>query len=95
MASAPVIEVVALSVQAFLLASTAKWDLVFLDPPYELGVADLARNLASLVARLAPGAVVLVERGSRSPEPEWPHGIKLDRSKKHGDTTLWWARATD
>lgn len=94
-ASAPAIEIVASSVQSFLLANTAKWDLVFLDPPYELDGADLARNLASLVAWLAPGAVVLVERGSRSPEPEWPPGIKLDRSKKHGDTTLWWARATD
>ncbi|MBC7723140.1 MAG: 16S rRNA (guanine(966)-N(2))-methyltransferase RsmD [Burkholderiaceae bacterium] len=89
------IEVSASRVQSFLTASTGHWDLVFLDPPYDLDEAELTLNLAALVVRLAPGAVVLVERGSRSPEPVWPRGIVRDRSKKHGDTTLWWARETD
>ena len=47
-------------------------DLVLVDPPYELGEEDLASVLTALVPHLATHAVVVVERSSRSPEPEWP-----------------------
>lgn len=80
-------------VQAFLTASLATWDLVFLDPPYELAEAELLRNLEALVPRLAPDAAVVLERSSRSAEPAWPLGLALDRRKDYGDTTLWWLRA--
>ena len=89
---APAITVVAQSVQAFLGASGATWDIALLDPPYELGDAELQRTLETLAPRLAPDAVVLVERSSRSAEPGWPDGVELDRRKDYGDTTLWWAR---
>lgn len=79
------------AVQSFLASTESSWDVVFFDPPYDLSDAELADNLAGL--RLAPGAVVLVERGSRSPEPTWPPGVTLDRKKAYGDTTLWWAEA--
>jgi 16S rRNA (guanine966-N2)-methyltransferase len=81
------------SVQAFLGSSQQSWDLVFLDPPYELGEVELQQNLDALAGRLAPDAVVLLERSSRSAEPVWPPGISLDRRKDYGDTTLWWAAA--
>jgi 16S rRNA (guanine966-N2)-methyltransferase len=80
-------------VQAFLAASLDTWDVVFMDPPYDLGEAELLQNLESLAPRLNPDAVVMLERGTRSPEPAWPSGIELDRRKTYGDTTLWWARA--
>jgi len=67
------------------------WDLVFLDPPYDLGEAELAGTLDRLLPRLAAKAVVVIERGSRSPQPSLPDGLALTRSKKYGDTTLWWA----
>ncbi|QEE60954.1 16S rRNA (guanine(966)-N(2))-methyltransferase RsmD [Salinibacterium sp. dk2585] len=85
------ITVAPVSVQSFLAGAVGTVDLVFIDPPYELGEDALAADLAALP--LAPGAIVLVERSSRSPEPRWPEGLKLDRSRKHGDTTLWWASA--
>lgn len=92
-ARAPKVDVVARTVAAYLPSASDAFDLVFLDPPYDLADDELARDLAALVPVLAADAVVLVERGSRSPEPQWPAGIALDRSKKHGDTTLWWAGA--
>jgi 16S rRNA (guanine966-N2)-methyltransferase len=79
--------------QAFLDSALDEWDLVFLDPPYELDEAELAQTLGSLSRRLAADAVVMIERSSRSPQPGWPSGIELDRRKDYGDTTLWWARA--
>ena len=92
--SSPTIDVVARPVQPFLDASVATWDVVFLDPPYELDEAELTSALDALAPRLAQNAIVLVERGSRSPEPGWPDGIAYDRRKDYGDTTLWWASAT-
>ncbi|MFT4123386.1 MAG: RsmD family RNA methyltransferase [Microbacteriaceae bacterium] len=74
-------------------AAAAEWDLVFLDPPYDLPAAELAAALGALAPRLAPGATVVVERRSRSGEPPWPAGIAPERDRRYGDTTLWWARA--
>src|SRR6185312_1208150 len=88
------IVVTAQSVQGFLGTNAETWDIVLLDPPYDLDEAQLQHALETLAPRLAPDAVVLVERGSRSPEPAWPEGVELDRRKDYGDTTLWWASAT-
>ena len=87
--------VTAQKAQAFLGTSSEAWDVVLIDPPYDLDEDELQRALEALVPRLAPDAVVLIERSSRSAEPAWPHGLELDRRKDYGDTTLWWARATD
>lgn len=88
---AATVDVSAQPVLAYLRASSATWDIAFMDPPYDFDEAELAADLAMLAPRLAPDAVVLVERSSRSPEPAWPDGIALDRRKDYGDTTLWWA----
>lgn len=90
-----VIEVTGHPVQSFLNGSQATWDVAFLDPPYDLGELELQHNLDQLAPRLAPDAVVIVERGSRSPQPVLPTGLVLDRRKDYGDTTLWWLSAVD
>ncbi|WP_194411374.1 16S rRNA (guanine(966)-N(2))-methyltransferase RsmD [Microbacterium cremeum] len=78
---------------AFLRSSAATYDLVFLDPPYDVGEAELSATLALLVPRLAEGADVVIERAARSPEPALPDGLTPTRSKRYGDTALWWAAA--
>lgn len=70
---------------------TALWDLVFMDPPYPLDEVALAAGLRKLAAHLAPGAVVVVERSSRSPEPAWPTDVERFAEKKYGETRLWFA----
>ena len=85
------------SVRAVLAAPPPdgeRYDLVVSDPPYPLPDADLAEDLAA-VARgwLAPDALVVVERGRRSPEPAWPAGLAGWRSRRYGETTLWYGRA--
>ncbi|MFI9818514.1 16S rRNA (guanine(966)-N(2))-methyltransferase RsmD [Saccharothrix variisporea] len=71
----------------------APCDVVFADPPYDVTDAQLAEVLAALVAHgwTAPGSVVVVERAARSPEPIWPAGLESLRSKRYGDTALYWA----
>lgn len=81
------------SVQAFLDGARSFWDLVFLDPPYDLGTDELERNLESLAPRLSPDALVVVERSARSREPSLPEGLELERRKDYGDTALYWISA--
>lgn len=68
-----------------------QWDLVLMDPPYPLPEGELAQVLGTLAPRLAEGAVVVVERSSRSPEPGWPAGLERFAEKKYGETMLWYA----
>jgi 16S rRNA (guanine966-N2)-methyltransferase len=77
-------------VQTFVAASRQFWDVVFLDPPYELGNAEVTHNLEALVPRLAPDAVVLLERSSRNGAPAVPDELALERRKDYGDTALYW-----
>ncbi|ABL82786.1 MULTISPECIES: 16S rRNA (guanine(966)-N(2))-methyltransferase RsmD [unclassified Nocardioides] len=88
-------DVVAASVATVLArGAAAPYDVVFLDPPYPLEDAALGGDLALLVAHgwLAAGALVVVERSSRSPEPSWPAGLSGTRHKRYGETTLWYAQ---
>ncbi|WP_243057250.1 16S rRNA (guanine(966)-N(2))-methyltransferase RsmD [Nocardioides sp. SR21] len=74
---------------------SAPYDIAFLDPPYPLSEDALATDLLALTAEgwLVPGALVIVERSGRSPEPRWPDGITGDREKRYGETVLWYGHA--
>ncbi len=70
------------------------FDVVFADPPYAVGEDEIAALLDGLVAHgwLAPGAVLAVERSSRSPEPRWPQYVTSARARRYGESTLWYGR---
>jgi len=74
------------------------FDVVFADPPYALGDDEVAEVQAALVANgwLAPDAVVVFERSTRTAVRgaplTWVDGITADRSKRYGETTLWYGR---
>lgn len=88
---APKIKVSSQAVQSFLAATGEGFDLVFIDPPYDLAETELGHNLAALAPLLDLDALVIVERSSRSPEPVWGAGLAFDRRKDYGDTTVWYA----
>jgi len=73
----------------------APYDVAFLDPPYPLEDESVGRDLQGLVGQdwLVPGALVVVERSSRSPAPEWPDGFTDVRERRYGETTLWYGHA--
>lgn len=90
-----VVTVAARAVSAVLDGPPADADLVFLDPPYDVGEDVLARVLAALAAaHLTPEAVVVVERSSRSPEPTWPPGVHRTGDRTYGETRVWYAQAS-
>ena len=66
------------------------WDLVFIDPPYELELPELTHALEALVPLLAPDAIVVLERGARTLTPAFPAGLELERRKDYGDTAVYW-----
>jgi 16S rRNA (guanine966-N2)-methyltransferase len=61
--------------------------LVFLDPPYDLPAAAVSDALAALV-RVAPGALLVLERSARDGRPALPEGVHLDRTRTYGDTAV-------
>ncbi|MEL7974419.1 16S rRNA (guanine(966)-N(2))-methyltransferase RsmD [Isoptericola sp. F-RaC21] len=79
-------------------ASTARgFDVVFLDPPYDLAEDALTAVLAHLAAPgvLAADAVVVVERSTRSPEPAWPDGLAAFVRKDYGETAVHYAEPVE
>jgi 16S rRNA (guanine966-N2)-methyltransferase len=74
------------------------FDVVFADPPYALGDDELAEVQRALVDNgwLADGAVVVLERSTRTAVRgaplSWVDGITADRSRRYGETTLWYGR---
>lgn len=92
------VEVVAARVDAYLArrdpatGSAEEFDLVLVDPPYDLADADLGAVLEALVPdRLPPGAVVVVERSRRSGQPHWPTAFTPSPARAYGDTAVWFA----
>jgi 16S rRNA (guanine966-N2)-methyltransferase len=66
------------------------FDIVFIDPPYELSEAEVTHALELLVPHLAEGAEVVLERSTRTGLPVLPALLELDKSKAYGETTIHW-----
>lgn len=81
--------VVKKSVAAFLMSCQDVFDVVFLDPPYDLTEGELSETLRRLMPLLREGSIVIVERSTRSAEPEWPQEISRDHKKVYGETAVW------
>lgn len=77
----------------YLRSTVRTFDLVFIDPPYDVAEQEIADVLEALVPRLTPGAVVVVERSKRSPEPTWPAGLEPFSKRSYGETVAWEAVA--
>ncbi|HEX3900951.1 MAG TPA: 16S rRNA (guanine(966)-N(2))-methyltransferase RsmD [Mycobacteriales bacterium] len=87
------IDVVAQSVERYLAGTPRAYGVVFLDPPYADPVDAVLVGLAT-GGWLAEDAVVCVERATRDAAVTWPEGLVALRSRRYGDTTLWYGRAS-
>lgn len=65
-------------------------DLVFADPPYDVGEAEVNDMLAALSAHgwITAGSVVVVERGASGQRLSWPDGWQQWQARRYGDTRL-------
>jgi 16S rRNA (guanine(966)-N(2))-methyltransferase RsmD len=71
------------------------YDVVFADPPYAVAQDEIGELLRDLVDHgwLADGAVVVLERSARSQPPPSVSGVTLDRTRRYGESMLWYFRA--
>ncbi len=68
-----------------------RYDLVFADPPYAVTGEAVARVLIQLtVGWLSEGALVVVERATRSGPLDWPPGFSAGKSRRYGEATFWY-----
>ncbi len=88
-------------------ANGGRYDIVFADPPYALAGEEVSGMLTLLLGRddpptppregiagrgwLAPDALVIVERATRSGPVSWPSGFVPYRSRRYGEATFWYA----
>jgi 16S rRNA (guanine966-N2)-methyltransferase len=72
-----------------------RYDVVFADPPYALADDEVSAMLQALSDHgwLVPGALVIIERATRSGPFSWPPGFEPDRARRYGEATFWYARA--
>jgi 16S rRNA (guanine966-N2)-methyltransferase len=76
-------------------APAGRYDIVFADPPYAAPDEEITRVLSLLAGGgwLAPGALVVVERATRSGPVRWPggpEGFVPDRARRYGEATFWY-----
>ena len=69
------------------------YDIVFLDPPYELPNNEIEKNLSSLMSNkyLKPSTVIAIERDSKSRPLTWPTGLSEVKERKYGAATIYYA----
>lgn len=86
------VTVLTVRVEALLAgrAPTRTSTLVFLDPPYELGVEQALRSLVR-PGWLHPEAVVVVETSARRPPVRWPRDLVETTTKTYGETRVHFA----
>jgi 16S rRNA (guanine966-N2)-methyltransferase len=83
------------TVAATIAAGTDEpYDAVFADPPYELPDRHLTALQEALAdgGWLAPGGILVIERATRSGPPQWVKSVTEVRTRKYGETTLWYGR---
>ena len=73
-----------------------RFGVVFADPPYAMAGELVTAMLTALLEAgwLTPGALVVVERSTRSGPVHWPEGYTGDRARRYGEATLWYGLAS-
>ena len=72
--------------------ATTRFDVVFIDPPYDVPT-DAVRNVVRTLIEngwVATGAVFVVERRFRDGTFTWPDGVTAYRDKRYGDTVVFY-----
>lgn len=80
--------VVAATLPGALARCGGPFDLVLVDPPYDLDRDVLADVLDRVVPLLAPGADLRIEQATRAGVPPWPDRLIPGRVRHYGDTAI-------
>jgi 16S rRNA (guanine966-N2)-methyltransferase len=86
-------EVRAAPVERVLDDRSQPFDIVWLDPPYDVPTATVDAVLARLAGRgwLGENSLAVVERSTRSDAVSWPTELSDRWSRRYGETTVYFA----
>lgn len=70
-----------------------QYHFVYVDPPYDFADSDLTRILENLRSNnfFKDGAVIAIERATKSTQPVWPEGFEPSRTKVYGQASIYYA----
>ncbi|WP_061962469.1 16S rRNA (guanine(966)-N(2))-methyltransferase RsmD [Demequina flava] len=76
---------------SFVSRTAGSYDLVMIDPPYDLPPKEVEAVLSALPALLAPDATVVLESSTRAEAATWPAQLEIVAQKDYGETRLTYA----
>lgn len=88
--------VVTMAVSRYLeRPSENRFDIVFMDPPYEFGIEEVLSSLDLLNRNgfVKKGSVVAIERDSKSKAIPWPEGYVPLKERKYGSAMIYYGEA--
>jgi len=74
-------------------AAGERFAIVFLDPPYDSPRSAPALEAVAAADILIPGAVVVIQHGTKTPPPESPGALTRWKARRFGETTLTFFRS--
>lgn len=77
--------------------AAAPFDVIMIDPPYAFATEDCDRLLTDLAANgfAADGALIMLERSTRSEEPTAPEGWEISERRDYGETAVFYIERVD
>ena len=74
-----------------------KYDIIFMDPPYDLSNADVEDLLGTIIVRdlLQPRGLIAIERESKSKEFAWPASLALEKRRSYGQGSIYYGGYSD
>ena len=79
------------SAQRFLDSkSNVKYDIVFIDPPYELDDASVEKILSSLRSHIKTSTIIAVERDAKTQPFDWPTEYQPTKERTYGHAVIYY-----
>ena len=83
-----------MSVQKFVESTPEyQYHFVYIDPPYDFADSEITTILQNLHSNnfFKDGAVIAIERATKSAKPLWPQGYEPSRTKVYGQASIYYA----
>ena len=73
-------------------AEKGQYDIIFMDPPYELSNSVIEDLLQTIITRdlLQPRGIVAIERESKSAPFTWPHPLEAIKVRSYGQGSIYY-----
>jgi 16S rRNA (guanine966-N2)-methyltransferase len=72
--------------------ASVKYDIIFMDPPYELSNEEITELLEIIKKRnlIQSRGIITIERRSKSAAFEWPEGMKCEKVRSYGQGSMFY-----